>query len=182
MKMPTAAVGVVLSLVLGVGCSNRSDTTTGGAPAPGAQPGGSAAGGAPAQAGARGGSTAAGAAVSPEQYGALMKDVAQTVGAVQKNVKGNMLKEAATDAQRLATLFGDVERFWMRYNKSDAVKIAQTARSLATDVAGAAAAGDQSKATMAAGSIPGTCQECHTLYREGDAKSGFRFREGALTE
>ena len=110
-----------------------------------------------------------------------MKNIQQTNGAVQKNVKANMLMEAATSAKQLATLFADVERFFKENNKADAVMVAQTARTGANDVVAAATAGDQMKAATAATSILGTCKQCHGLYREGDATTGFRIKAGTIT-
>ena len=110
-----------------------------------------------------------------------MKGVAQNNGALQKAVKGNMLAEAGTAAKQLATLFADVERFFKENNKPDAVMLAQTARTGATDVAAAAAAGDQTKAGLAAANIGGTCKQCHGLYREGDAATGYRIKAGTIT-
>ena len=188
---------VILALGLGVGCANRDDSASappaggaqsGGAPTAqaggGAQTaggGGQAAGG--AQAGARGGGAGAQAAarMTVEQHEAAMKGIAQANGALQKNLKANMLMDAAKDAQQLATLFAEVERFWTQNNKPDAVKLAQTARTGATEIAGAAAAGDQMKAQAAAGNIGGTCKQCHGLYREGDPQTGFKIKADAVT-
>ena len=74
-----------------------------------------------------------------------------------------------------------MERFFTQYNKADAVTLAQTGRTGATDVAAAAAAGDQMKAMMAAGNLGGTCKQCHGLYREGDATAGYRIKAGVVT-
>ena len=162
MRMWTSAVAV-LSVSLMVACANRSDTDT-------------------ASSGSAGGAQAAPAArMTPAQLETTMKGIAQANGSLQKNLKGNMLPEAAKDAQQLATLFGDVERFWTQHNRPDAVKLAQTARTGASGAAGAAGAGDAMKATQAAASIAGTCKECHTLYREGDAKTGYQIKPGTIT-
>jgi cytochrome c556 len=179
-------VAMVLALAVAVGCGGNDppDTppatqpqagaaqTAPAAPAPAAAPAGARAGGAGAQAAAR---------VTPEQVEATMKGIAQANGALQKAVKGNMLAEAGTAAKQLATLFADVERFFKENNKADAVTLAQTARTGAMDVAAAAAAGDQTKAGMAAANIGGTCKQCHGLYREGDAATGFRIKAGTIT-
>jgi cytochrome c556 len=111
-----------------------------------------------------------------------MKSIAQANGALQKALKSNALADAGKQAQELATLFGQVERFWQQNNKPDAVKLAQTARTGATEVAGAAAAGDQMKALMAAGNIGGTCKQCHGTYREGTAQTGFTIKAGTITQ
>ncbi len=38
------------------------------------------------------------------------------------------------------------------------------------------------KAQTAADNILGACKQCHGMYREGDAQSGFRIKPGTLTE
>jgi hypothetical protein len=37
------------------------------------------------------------------------------------------------------------------------------------------------KAAMAAANVGGTCKQCHGLYREGDAQTGFRIKAGTIT-
>ena len=173
---------VILAVAIGVGCGDKSDAvqTTppaqGGqtaaapapapAPAPAAAPAGRA-GGAPA--GRQGG--AAAAPVTIAEHAATMKQISVSNGTVLKAVKSNDLMAVATEAPNLANLFATIERFYTQRNKPDAVKLAQTARSGATDAAAAAKAGDQMKAQMAAASTGGTCTQCHKMYREGDGKA-----------
>ena len=118
-------------------------------------------------------------AVTIEQHEAAMKQIQQANGALQKLVKANDLMGAATQAETLATQFTTVEQFWTQRAKPDAVKFAQTARQGAMDAAAAAKAGDQMKAQMAAGNVGGMCKQCHGMYREGDAQTGFRIAASA---
>ena len=108
-----------------------------------------------------------------------MKQIAQANGALQKLVKANDLMGAVTQAETLATQFATVEQFWTQRAKPDAVKLAQTARQGAMDTVAAAKAGDQMKAQMAAGNMGGTCKQCHGMYREGDAQTGYRIAASA---
>lgn len=39
---------------------------------------------------------------------------------------------------------------------------------------------DQAAAQAAVKQVQGACGACHKMYREGDAKTGFRFREGVF--
>jgi hypothetical protein len=144
-------------------------------PAP--PPAAPAAGGGAAQ--AAGGSGRGGANVTIEQHEAAMKQIAQSNQAMQKAIKSNDLPAAATQAGTLETQFALVERFWTQRAKADAAKLAMTARQGATDAAAAAKAGDQMKAQMAAGVTGGTCKQCHSVYREGDAQSGYRIAASA---
>ncbi len=131
---------------------------------------------------ARGGGAAAQAAMTEADYDGLMKKVGPTNGAMRKKIMGNMLADAAKDAQTLATLFGDVERFWTQQKKTDAMKWAAEARMFATEIAGAAAGGDQMKTQQAADNLLGDCKQCHGMYREGSAEAGFRIKPGTITE
>jgi cytochrome c556 len=180
---------VVVALGLGIGCGSRDESVqtppaqapTAQAPAPAAAPPAAApaAGRAGGAAQAAGGGGRGGANVTIEQHEAAMKQIAQANGALAKLIKANDLMAAATQAQTLATQFATVEQFWTQRAKPDAVKLAQTARQGAMDTAAAAKAGDQMKAQMAAGNVGGTCKQCHGMYREGDAQTGYRIAASA---
>jgi len=191
--MRILSCAVILAVALGVGCGEKSKAATttppaaAPAPAPAARGGGAPAaapapapapaargGGAPAAAAGRQGGAAA-APVTVEQHAATMKQIAAANANIGKMLKSNDLMGAATEAQNLATLFATVERFYTQRNKPDAVKIAQTARTGAADVAAAAKAGDQTKALAAAGTVAPTCKMCHTMYREGGGAEPYRF-------
>ena len=105
-----------------------------------------------------------------------MKQIAASNGNLQKLVKANDLMTATTEAQNLEKLFASVEQFYQQRSKADAVKLAQTGRQGAADVAAAAKAGDQMKAQLAAGNVGGVCKQCHGVYREGDAQTGYKFK------
>jgi cytochrome c553 len=104
-----------------------------------------------------------------------MKQIAASNGALGKMIKSNDLMGAATEAQNLSNLFATIERFYTQRNKPDAVKLAMTGRTGATDVMAAAKAGDQMKAQMTAANVAGTCKQCHGMYREGDGQTGYKF-------
>lgn len=146
---------VVLTLGISVGCASTSTT---------------------------GGGAAAQARMTEQDYDGIMKKVGPTNGAMRKMLMGNMLPDAAKNAQQLATLFGDVERFWTQQNKMDAMKWAAEARKFATETAGAAAAGDQMKAQQAADNLLGDCKQCHGTYRMGSQETGFSIKPGVVTE
>jgi cytochrome c556 len=122
------------------------------------------------------------ARISEADYDALMKKVGPANGAMRMKLMSGMLKEAAADAQALATMFGDVERFWAQHKKEDAVKWAADARTNASEVAGAATAGDGMKAQTAANNILASCKQCHGTYREGDATAGFKIKAGTIAD
>jgi mono/diheme cytochrome c family protein len=71
--------------------------------------------------------------------------------------------------------------FWTEKKNAEALKIVNDGLSRldAVDKALAAAAPDQTAAQAAAKEFGGnTCATCHKAMREGDAQTGFRFREG----
>ena len=147
---------VVLALGFSISCAGRTSTTTGG-------------GGAATQ-----------ARMTEADYDALMKKVGPTNGAMRKAIMSNQLADAGKNAQTLAMLFGDVERFWTQYKIMDAAKIAAEARQNATATAGAAAGGDQMKTQMAADALLGQCKQCHGMYRMGSQETGFMIKPGVL--
>lgn len=190
MRDLTTAVVVALMFA---GCANKSTTTqtqsggsattaTSGAAAGAAAPAGARSGGAAQQPATTGGSAGSQAAarLTPDQLDAAMKTISSTNGTLGMRLMSNDLPGAAKDAQTLATTFADVERFWAQANKADAVKLAQQARMAASETAAAALAGDGMKAAAARGNMTATCKQCHGVYREGDAQSGYRIKAGVL--
>lgn len=167
----------VLALALSLACANKSDlrTTT---PQPDAAVGGGA--GADARAANTAGAQAA-ARLTVQDNEAREQSIGSTYPEMRKNLAAKMTDKAADQAQELALWFGDVERFWAQNNKPGAVKLAQTARTLATEVAGAATAGDVAKANQAATKMEGACNQCHGTYREADPAGGFRVKAGMVT-
>ena len=116
MRMLTGVV--VLALGFSIGCAGRTSTTAGGG----------------------GGGAATQARMTEADYDAIMKKVGPTNGGMRKAIMSNQLADAGKNAQQLAMLFGDVERF-EQYKVMDAAKIAAEARRNATETAGAAAGG-----------------------------------------
>jgi hypothetical protein len=171
----------IVALAFGVACANKSPTTSTPQSGGATTSGGASAGGAPGGATAgRGAGAQAAARLTPDDLDARMKIIGPASGTLRMKLMTNQLADAAKDAQTLAQAFGDVERFWAQNNKADAVMWAQTARMGAQDAAAAATAGDAAKATAAAGNMQAQCKQCHAVYREGDAQSGFHIKAGAL--
>jgi cytochrome c556 len=147
---------VVLALGFSISCAGRTSTTTGG-------------GGAATQ-----------ARMTEADYDALMKKVGPTNGGMRKAIMSNQLADAGKNAQQLAMLFGDAERFWTQYKIMDAAKIAAEAQRNAKETAAAAASGDQMKTQMAADNLLGQCKQCHGMYRTGSQEAGFMIKPGVL--
>lgn len=146
----------VLALGFGIACAGRTDT-----------PNTSVANTAGAQAAAR---------LTVQYNEARETNIGSMYPEMRENLSARKMAEAADQAQQLAIWFGDVERFWAQNNKPEAVKLAQRARTLATEVAGAATAGDAAKAAKTAASIMRVCNQCHGTYREANPAGGFRVK------
>ena len=120
------------------------------------------------------------APATPADYPAKMKAAAQANGELQKALKAGVVADAVAPAKAASAAFADIEKFWAAQKKDDAVKLAASARMGFADAAAAAAKGDLMAAQMAAGNATANCKQCHGLYREGDAQSGFKFKAGAV--
>ena len=120
--------------------------------------------------------------LTTDDYRGFMKTVGTTYPSMRMHLMGGMTAEAAKEAETLAETFGNVERFWLQNNKPDAIKLAQDARMYAIQTAGAATAGDATKATMTATNMQGMCKQCHGMYREMDPANpaGFRIKPGVI--
>ena len=111
-----------------------------------------------------------------------MKNLSSVNATLGMKIMNDQLAEAAKDAQQMATLFGDIEKFWAQNNKSDGVMWAQQGRQNATEVAGALAAGDAMKATAARKQLAASCTSCHMTYREGSPQTGgYTLKAGVFT-
>ena len=104
-----------------------------------------------------------------------MKQIQQAIGAANKALKGGDTATTTTNVETLATQFATIETFYTQRMKPDAVKLAQTARAGAADTLAALKAGDAMKAQMSLANTQGTCKQCHGMYREGDATTGYKF-------
>jgi hypothetical protein len=113
--------------------------------------------------------------VTVEQHAATMKMIQQNMGAANKALKGGDAAAATPAAEALVAAFTTIETFYTERKKPDAIKLAQTAKTGAQDVVAALKAGDTMKAQMSLGNTQGTCKQCHGMYREGDAQTGFKF-------
>ena len=181
---------VILAVALGVGCGEKSKAATttppaqgrgaAAAPAPAPAPapaarGGGAPAAAPVAAAGRQGGRGGAAPVTIEQHSAAMKQIQQAIGAANKALKGGDNATTTTNVEILATQFATIETFYTQRMKPDAVKLAQTARAGAADTLAALKAGDAMKAQMSLANTQGTCKQCHGMYREGDAQTGYKF-------
>jgi hypothetical protein len=126
---------------------------------------------------------AQGKVTSAEDYAKLMKANAQAAGAMNKAIGSGAFADARTQVATLRTNYMELQAFWSDKKKDDAVGIVKDGltRLDALDKMLGAATVDQMAAQAAGKEFGGaTCGACHKLYREGDAQSGFKFKDGVL--
>jgi cytochrome c556 len=135
------------------------------------------------------------AKMTDEDYRAIMKKVGPLYTTMRKNLDRGETIAVVKEAEQLGELFGDVEKFWTQETTPDAVRWAQKARTLVTQIAsgvrnveayrrsdGRIQSGIllRLKRTRAdATSLGAVCKECHATYREGDEDTGFRIKRRA---
>ncbi|HEX5107409.1 MAG TPA: hypothetical protein VFV95_03145 [Vicinamibacterales bacterium] len=118
--------------------------------------------------------------ITVETHEGYMKTLMSTNTALGMKIMSNDLAGAAKDAQQIATIFGDIEKFWAQNRKQDGVMWAQQGRQAATDMAGALGAGDTTKAQAARKQMQGSCASCHMAYREGSPQTGYTLKAGVV--
>ena len=114
-------------------------------------------------------------------FAALMKSNAGANGALNKSLASGAFADARTAAGTLRTNFTTLRTFLTEKKVEAGLKIVNDGlmRLDALDKILAAPAPDQMAAQAAAKEFGGnTCGACHKMMREGDAQTGFRFREG----
>ena len=116
------------------------------------------------------------APMTAADYPAKMKSAVQANVEMQKALKAGAAADAVAPAKAASAAFADIERFWAAQKKDDAVKLAAQAKTGFADAAAAAAKGDAAAAAMAAGNAAMTCKQCHSVYREGDAQTGYKIK------
>lgn len=156
--MRTTLAVALLALGVSAACAGRTTSTAAG----------------PAQPGSTGAQAAA--TLTVQEYDALEKKIGATFPLLQMHVAARDGQNATKDAEQLAIAFGDIEQFWAQNKKADGAKWAQDAAMLASQIAGAATAGDLTKASQAVASLQRTCTTCHRTYRQTGAGGGFSIK------
>jgi hypothetical protein len=114
-------------------------------------------------------------------HAALMKSNAQANGAIGKALGSGAFADARMQLTTLRTNLTTLRTFWTEKKNAEALKIVNDglSRAEALDKMLGMAAPDQMAAQAAAKEMGGNvCGACHKMMREGDAQTGFKFREG----
>jgi hypothetical protein len=107
-------------------------------------------------------------------YQAWMKATPGQVTAIRNAIMAGDNAKVKAEADKLADMYQQVADFWQKRMKEDAVKIAQTTRDAAKEVAAATTAETQ---TAGVTKIQGTCAACHRVYREGPQGGPYKIKE-----
>ena len=97
---------------------------------------------------------------------AFMKTVAAANGALRKSVMEKNAPEVSANAQKMADAFVKVQAHFEEDHLTDGVNLAKRAHKASVDLIAAANAGDWDKASDQLKVLGGTCQACHSQYRE----------------
>ncbi len=105
-----------------------------------------------------------------------MKSIAGTMGSMRKHFEAKEAEDAAKDAEKVSSLFKDVEGYYAKTSTEDAVKWAHNAQLAANETAEAAKSNDLEKAGISAKNIGATCGPCHTAHREKLESGGYKMK------
>ena len=97
---------------------------------------------------------------------AFMKTVSAANSALAKSVMERNATETSANAQKMADAFVKVQAHFEEDHLTDGVNLAKRAHKASMDLIAAANAGDWEKASGELKVVSGTCQACHSQYRE----------------
>ena len=106
----------------------------------------------------------------------LMKEVGATVGTLRKSIDGQNAEMAKEQADKLESLFEDVDDFWNARNVRDAADTADDAAEHADHIEDAVDGKDFAKAAEHMKMLQATCGSCHTKYRDKGPDGAFRIK------
>jgi hypothetical protein len=109
-------------------------------------------------------------------YNIVMKEAAAAAEALRKNLDSGKADAAASDAEKLARLFQELEDFWAAFRTRDAIEAAKGARELSAAVAAAVRAKDLARAKKEAAGLGRFCTACHNSHREQMPDKTYRIR------
>jgi hypothetical protein len=117
------------------------------------------------------------ATAEEEALDGIMKQIAPAFTALRAAVDGSNADEARQRAVVLQQAFADVESFWAKQSRADAVGWARTARGQSASIARAAAANEWTSARSATDVLGQQCQACHAMYRDAFDDGLFRIKK-----
>lgn len=94
-----------------------------------------------------------------------MQRIDKTSQSAMKNLSNKDLEAAIKDAQKLETMYGELEEYFaQREHGEEAVKLSKTGRSFAAEASRLAASNDSDGAFNAIKAVTRDCHACHLAY------------------
>jgi hypothetical protein len=106
----------------------------------------------------------------------LMKEIGATVAVLRKSIEGQNVEMAREQAEKVESLFEQVDDFWSARNVRDAVDTADDAAEHAEHIADALDGKDFAKAGEHMKLLQGTCASCHGKYRDKGPDGNYRIK------
>lgn len=117
-----------------------------------------------------------------EEYSKVMRSTAQAFGGVTNTMSAALFADAKGNLATAREGFVALGGFWADKKRDDAVGIVKGVliQLDALDTLLALPPVSRSAALAVTKRVQGACVACHTLYREGDNQTGFRFKAGVF--
>ena len=106
----------------------------------------------------------------------LMKEVGATLGVLRKSIDGQNAEMVKTNADKMESLFEEVDDFWNARNVDDAQDWADDAAEHADHIEDAADAKDFAKAGEHMKLMQAMCAQCHAKYRDKGPDGQYRIK------
>lgn len=115
-------------------------------------------------------------AQSESDFSGWMKQVSDTGKKAKASVTAKDAAAISADAKTFEGLFKQVEAFFTSKGMPDAAAQAKAAHTAAGAAAKAADEGNVDAAITSMGSVTGSCNGCHSLYREGEKGGPYKIK------
>ena len=110
------------------------------------------------------------------EFAKWMKTIGPTMASMRKHFEAKEAPEAAKDAEKVSSIFKDVEAYYAKTSTEDAVGFAHKAQLAANETAEAAKSGDLEKAGASAKAIGMNCGPCHMAHREKTEAGNYKMK------
>ena len=117
---------------------------------------------------------------SEADYDAAMKEIRTTFQALNSDMEARDGEAVMAGTRTLTARFGRVQAFWEANGVDAAAGIATQAAEAATAIRTAVETQAFQDIAPARDTLQGTCQSCHSEYREPVDGGGFRIKPGVL--
>ena len=114
-----------------------------------------------------------------EEFEKGMKELPPTMGAFKKSIAGQSSGDAVVAADKVATIYASVEKYWRAHPNKDkvagAIEFSVAGKESAMKASALAKESKFEEAMTAMSGVQKTCAGCHAAYRE-KTESGYKFK------